>query len=228
MLVNKSITKRRKPDYELKAKVIENGCAMHQRKFSLASWKYYQALIDMEINGDITDLESREIILDNAREVLNNYSFEELEEAYRVNHASYARVKRLNDRVLTMLNNSNCIFLTLTFRDDVLANTSEETRRRYITRFLKEQCQCYVANIDFGRKNEREHYHAIVIPKNDNIDGAFYRENYGSIDFERIRNKKNENDFVSTSKRLAKYVAKLVNHAIKETVRQNRVIYSRN
>lgn len=227
-MVKVSHSKRRKPDYDLKAKVIDNGCVTFQRKFSLASWKYYQALIELELNGDITDLDARAITLERFRNELDQFSFEEIQEAIRVNNASYHRVKRLSDKVLTMLNQENCIFLTLTFRDDVLANTSEETRRRYIARFLKEQCQCYVANIDFGKQNEREHYHAVVVPKNDKIDGAFYLEHYGNIDFERVRNRKNENDYQATSKRLAKYVAKLVNHAIKETVRQNRVIYSRN
>jgi hypothetical protein len=125
-----------------------------------------------------------------------------------------------------MLNIPNCIFLTLTFRDDVLANTSEETRKKYIQRFLKEQCSLYIANIDYGTKKGREHYHAVVIPKYNQIDGSFYRTNYGSIDFERVRNKGGV-DTEATSKRLAKYVSKLVNHAIKETTRKCQVIYSR-
>lgn len=219
------IKKRRQPNYELKARVIQNGCVASQRKKSLASWKHYQAINEAIETGDITELEKRERALERASCDLEIYSQEEIEEAERVNNAGYHRVKRLHDRVLTMLNNSNCIFLTLTFSSDTLANTSEETRRRYITRFLKEQCINYVANIDYGKKNEREHYHAVVIPKSDKIDGSLY--SLGNIDFERVRNKKNDTN-EATSKRLAKYVNKLTNHAIKETVRQSRVIYSRN
>lgn len=225
--MNKNLSfKKLQPNYELKARVIENGCANLQKKLSLASWKYNQALSEFKINGDLTCLEKASEIYDKLHSQLENYSFEDLEESKKVNNAGYHRVKRLSDRVLTMLKEENCIFLTLTFRNDVLANTSSETRAKYIKRFLKEQCSSYVANIDFGRKNEREHYHAVVVPKGENIDGAFYRKNYGSIDFERVRNKKSDNN-EDTSKRLAKYVNKLTNHAIKETVRQNRVIYSR-
>lgn len=219
---------RQKPNYDLKAKVIENGCSKVHKKFSLANWKLSQAIALANETGDITNLEKSQKIYDMAVARLEEYNPLEIEEAIKVNNASFHRVKRLKDRVLTMLNTENCIFLTLTFRNDVLANTSQETRAKYIKRFLKEQCQCYVANIDYGRKNEREHYHAVVIPKNDNIDGAFYRKNYGSIDFERVRVHSGETDYENTSKRLSKYVSKLVNHAIKETVRQNRVIYSKN
>lgn len=221
-------SKKRKPDYELKAKVLENGCVKLQRKLSLASFKKYQAICNFEETGEITEaLETNEILIESYLEELEQYTQEEIQEAERVNNASYHRVKRLKDRVLTMLKDTNCIFLTLTFRDDVLANTSEETRKKYIKRFLKEQCSCYIANIDYGSKNGREHYHAVVIPINDQIDGSFYFEHYGSIDFERIRNKGSD-DNEATSKRLAKYVAKLTNHAIKATTQQCRVIYSRN
>lgn len=224
---NLTIRKRVQPNYELKAKVIENGCARVSRKLSLAKWKRYQAICLYEETGEITEaLERNEILIESYSNELEQYTQEEIKEAERVNDASYHRVKRLSDRVYAMLEDNNCIFLTLTFRDDVLANTSEETRRRYITRYLKEQCICYVANIDYGCKNEREHYHAVVIPKGDKIDGAFYRENYGSIDMKRVRNKKSD-DNEATSKRLAKYVAKLTNHAIKHTTRKNRIIYSR-
>ena len=225
MLVRPLIRTRTQPNYELKAKVIENGCARIQRKLSLAKWKRYQAICLYEETGEISEaLEKNELLIESYSTDLENYSFEEIKEAERVNNASYHRVKRLSDRVYDMINNSNAIFLTLTFRDDVLANTSEETRKKYIQRFLKESCISYVANIDYGAKNNREHYHAVVIPKGDRIDSALYL--YGSIDMKRVRNKKSD-DNEATSKRLAKYVAKLTNHAIKHTTRKNRIIYSR-
>lgn len=220
-----TIRQRTQPNYKLKAKVIENGCARIQRKLSLAKWKRYQAICLYEETGEITDaLENNEILIESYSNELEQYTQEEIKEAERVNNSNYHRVKRLSDRVYAMLQDNNCIFLTLTFRDDVLANTSEETRKKYIQRYLKEQCICYVANIDYGAKNDREHYHAVVIPKSDKVDGSLYC--YGAIDMKRVRNKKSD-DNEATSKRLAKYVAKLTNHAIKHTVRQNRIIYSR-
>ena len=108
---------------------------------------------------------------------------------------------------------------------------SKETRKQKITRFLKKTCKSYIANIDYGAKNEREHYHALVVPISENIDNKTYKEMFynSAINFERIviSDKKNH-DIESTSKKVSKYVSKLTNHAIKETTQQNRIIYSKN
>ena len=95
----------------------------------------------------------------------------------------------------------------------------KETRRKYVSRCLKKYNTLYVANIDFGKKNGREHYHAVIsIDKVDNKDWL-----YGDIDFKRVRNKNIEED----KKRLSKYIAKLSNHAIKETTKRCCLLYSR-
>ena len=140
------------------------------------------------------------------------------QEAHKINQASYKRRNRLKNRIFKWLNEYTCIFVTLTFTDKVLRATTEETRRRYVTRALKQMSNKYVANIDYGKKNEREHYHAIVV--SESIDRTIWSE-YGAINFERIKQS-------SDSIKLAKYVVKLTNHAIKETTRQNRTIYSKN
>lgn len=233
-----------KANYELKAQVIGNGCAKIQRKFMLSDWKKRQ----LEEKIDKLELEQEKLGIDNSdllndlekqynkiqsfytmyNDKLKDYSSKEIKEAEKVNYASYKRTKRLKDKIYDMLKNKNAIFLTLTFKDSVLNSTTESTRKDYVRKFLKSQCSCYVANIDYGKKNEREHYHALVIPLNDIIDGTSYREKCGSIDFERVWHKKNENDFEKSAVRIAKYVNKLTNHAIKETTKQSRIIYSRN
>ena len=38
----------KKPNYELKAQVIGNGCAKIQRKLSLTEWKYQQLFLSLE------------------------------------------------------------------------------------------------------------------------------------------------------------------------------------
>lgn len=113
------------------------------------------------------------------RKLNKEYDKELLEEGVRVNNADYRRKNRLEHKIADMLEQSeNCVFLTLTFTDNVLNNTSEETRKKYVRRFLKEQSTCYIANIDYGTKNEREHYHALVINK---VNNKAWK--YGSIDF---------------------------------------------
>ena len=139
---------------------------------------------------------------------------------HSMNNNRYKRVQYLRAKVTDIVLNGKAIFLTLTFTDDVLASTSVETRRKYVRRFLKEQCSQYCANIDFGSKNGREHYHAIISALNSSVD--LFKWQYGAINAQRIRTTEND------CKKTCKYIAKLTCHAIKETTgHAYRIIYSR-
>lgn len=134
-----------------------------------------------------------------------------------LNKARYKRSNRLEGYIEKMLKYGQCSFLTLTFKDDVLQATSEATRRQYVSRFLSMFSPYYIANIDYGGKNGREHYHAIIMHKK-SIDLSIWRDKYGSINIEPIH--------VKNADCLSKYMTKLTNHAIKDTGRSKRVIYS--
>ena len=89
-----------------------------------------------------------------------------------------------------------------------------ETRRRYVRHFLDDY-GAYVANIDFGAKNGREHYHAIL--QCSSVDCSLWR--YGNLDFKRV--------LTPNSQAISKYISKLTNHALKETTKGFNIIYSR-
>lgn len=239
-----------KANYQLKKQVLENGCCNSLKKQSLSQWKINQLkneydfmLNGLMLFGEIENIKYNDLIETQAKieksqefymkasEDLKQYSKEEIEEATKVNNASYKRQNRLQKKALELIQTNSAIFLSLTFSDKVFTEMSKETRKKNITRFLKKTCKSYIANIDFGGKNGREHYHALVVPINDKIDQAVYRKMFydSTIDFERviISSKKNS-DIESTSKKVSKYVSKLTNHAIKETTQQNRIIYSKN
>ena len=130
----------------------------------------------------------------------------EWNEARKINFAYYSRVKRLKKKIAKMLESGNCIFLTFTFTDKVLEITNADTRRRKVRRYLSSYNCDYVANIDFGAKNGREHYHALI--QCDKVDyNAF---DYGALNGERVRS-------TNYFEKLAKYISKLTNHAIKDT-----------
>lgn len=135
---------------------------------------------------------------------------------YNLSNAYYQRIKRLNKRISQMLE-FDCLFLTITFTDNTLNSTTIETRRKYVRRWLEKNCVCYVANIDFGKTNHREHYHAVVLPY-DKLDYTSFGK--GAVNGQKIRS-------VEDYKALSKYVAKLTNHAIKETTKNHKIIYSR-
>lgn len=135
--------------------------------------------------------------------------------ACRLVESRYSRCKRASKKIENILKSGCACFITLTFTNEVLSSTSQETRRRYVARFLKEECKGgYVANIDYSPK-EREHYHAVI---DNRID--LKKWCYGFSYAEQVR--LHDGCII----RLAKYVNKLTSHAFK-TTEQVRLIYSR-
>lgn len=160
-------------------------------------------------------------------EFYNKYQIEEAEKdnlglEFRLYMANNKRKERIKARITKMVETNKALFLTLTFSDKMFnRKTTSETRRRYIARFLKEQCSEYLANIDFGSTNGREHYHAVVVPKG-LIDFNRYRDLFDSnINSKKIR--VNEDSI----KNVGVYINKLTNHALKENGEYKRLIYSR-
>lgn len=156
--------------------------------------------------------------------------------AFSFLQSKYKKNERIKARVGDYINSQNCVFLTFTFRDDVLEKTTEETRRRYIARVLKKQCPQYVANIDFGNGGElreytdnegvirettaREHYHALaVLPEGvKRFDMSLWP--YGFSLVKRVPAK----DYL----KVRNYVTKLTAHALKDyRQKPRRLIYSR-
>ena len=110
------------------------------------------------------------------------------------------------------------VFGTLTFNDKTLSNTSERTRTRYVTKFLSDNTFHYIANIDFGEKNNREHYHFIAMVKN-NIDMSKW--SYGGNKIKNVPLSKKD------VKSVKNYLLKLNNHSYKESTKQKRIIRDR-
>lgn len=192
-------------DYEYKSLVLRSGFCELRRKVDFA---FYLERYHLENNFSIPYEEAYSIFAQYGELM-------EWGEAGKINKAFYERVKRLKKRVAELIS-SPSVFLSLTFTDAVLASTSAQTRRKYVTRYLKANYPNYIANIDFGKTNGREHYHALI--QGDNV---CYKDwhCYGAIKGERV--------VVENVTALAKYVSKLTNHAIKETTKRSAVIYSR-
>lgn len=142
---------------------------------------------------------------------------------FRLYKSNERRKQRIKDRITRMLETKKALFLTLTFSDKLFdRDITPETRRTYIRRFLKEQCEEYLANIDFGSQNGREHYHAVVVPKT-TIDFKRYKDIFDSnINARHIRIDE------TSIKLVGRYINKLTNHALKENGYYQRLIFSRN
>ena len=174
-------------------------------------------------NGCFVDMRTGEI---NSRVGFNRFAAKKanLGFEYSIWESNKARKLRLSKRVSKIVLSKKAQFLTLTFAPSYFERVpNAETRRTYIRRFLKEQCSDYVANIDFGEDNGREHYHAIVIPKNEFIDYQPYCDTFekSRIYAEHVKVNGKSVDNIS------KYINKLTNHALKENGQYKRLIYSR-
>ena len=201
-----------KPNYKFKASVISQGFCQIEKDIS----KSFYADYVLNRYGEIVKRKYTKETAEKVRSFHLSNNPAEYREAEKINHASYERVKRLRKRLFRFVEGGECCFLTLTFNDDILSKTTEKTRRTYIARFLKSFKVPYVANIDFGKKNHREHYHAVLKVKR--IDMKTY--DYGYIFAETVHQ---TTDYI----KLSKYVAKLTNHAIKQTTKRNAILYSR-
>lgn len=213
---------QRRIDYAFKSKILNehSDLLVKQKRASLYQYSLNRLYEDGVILYALrSDKEGFMPYNDLYTYCAQNGLLNELKECMKINHAEYERTKRLKNRIATMLL-SGCCFITLTFNDDTLLNTSEKQRRVAVSRYLKEYGCMYVANIDYGAKNKREHYHALI--NCDKIDFTNWRK-YGNINAERVKNKDIESDKI----KLSKYIAKLSNHAIKETTKRSCLIYSR-
>lgn len=195
-----------KPNYQAKAKAIASKVDKKIGRIDRGNY-----LLANEGIVPSSDLEWDYI------DLVFQYGYDLIKEGRRINQASYKRSERLSNRIRLYLEKGECIWLTLTFREDVLNSTSIETRRKYVQRFLKTQSDYYLANIDFGKNTQREHYHAVVVSSH--IEAKKW--DYGFTWTERIHVCKD------SDLKLAKYVSKLTNHAIKETTKRQCYIYSR-
>lgn len=201
---------------KLKAQVIEYGLVQVVNKMNKAFYK--QSLRETmpfpeAIKDSKYDMPFNEAIETYDSLTSSDDGWAMLQEANRVIHANNARKNRVKKRIDALLQKP-CVFLTFTFSDKYLHSTSTETRRRYVRHFLDDY-GAYVANIDFGSKNGREHYHAIL--QCSSVDCSLWR--YGNLDVKRV--------LKPNSQAISKYISKLTNHALKETTKGFNIIYSR-
>lgn len=108
------------------------------------------------------------------------------------------------------------LFMTFTFDEKHINNTIKNDIRNIKEYFKKQDYIDYLFNIDYGKKYNRKHYHAIAI-FNKKIDSSQWKQ--GNLDFVKIKINSNENA-------LTQYILKLEQHCYKTTTNE-KVIYAR-
>lgn len=193
---------------ELKKQLLTNDLDKI-KLFDKAHKLQYIGLKNLRETGDTYNLELSE-------QVLATFTEQEAEACYQLNHAKYARKVRLQDYIELLLNKFDKVyFLTLTFSDKYI-NSSDETKRKYVTRALKNLTPYYIANVDYGKEFGRLHYHAITTQP---LTQDFWK--YGFINCQEIRNT------ATDAEKVAKYCVKFSNHALKDTNKTKKCLYSK-
>lgn len=154
----------------------------------------------------------------------DNLSEEEFVECCKIYNNNHKRRYNGMNYITKMLfikyylkNKPKLVFITLTFNDKDL-QASEDTRRQRVRRFLNKNCIHYQANIDFGDKNGREHYHAYAL-----IDNKIDLKSWG-------RDIKVQTIGITPKdvKSAKNYVLKINNHSYKDSTRLKSIIRDRN
>lgn len=110
------------------------------------------------------------------------------------------------------------VFLSLTFDDNQLEKGFDSCRK-FITSWLADHCDDYMANDDYGDDTNRLHFHAIAILKNNSYDlqktyiDKFQVQHYKLLNYPYI----SDVSMVirSDTDRVTKYFNKIANHAFK-------------
>lgn len=183
----------------------------------------------IEIDSDTGEIfiynEYPQLIKDWENANKNNPYFDCSKRLFKSIHDRLARIRK---KVFHIIESNQAYFLTLTFSNEVLANTTPEERREKVSRFLKKHSSYYVANIDFGSEreyvdknsvkiaNKREHYHAI-------INRPIFRNQWPLGESHCMRIYNTRLDLIRTTK----YIAKLSLESLKANRKMISIIYSK-
>lgn len=179
-----------------------------------------------------------------AKEYGISLSLKELESYIQLNDSKRQKGYKLLERLDWYTNqyeqDYKLVFATFTFNDEAL-KLNKKYRKELITRALHKNPNIvdYIGNIDFGSKNEREHYHYILIispkfkPKTkmrtikskktrsyvsvENLDIDYPK---GFTTYELVGNDREDRE------KIKNYITKLTMHALKVDI-GNKLIYRR-
>lgn len=217
---------------ELKKTIIENGKDKEYRKIRFQAFKENNFFIDT------FDDETGELIRKENDTIFKDFSNDELKACEELRRAKKEQEKKLRDWFDYYINKRkgfSIFFGTYTYDDKKFKGTPTTLKRQIIKKMNSDDnIVDYVINIDYGKKNERTHFHTLeirytnslkpndyesVVRKTDKgyISGfklrttllSEYENKYGWYDMELA------NTDIKDKFKLAHYISKLVNHSIK-------------
>lgn len=153
----------------------------------------------------------------------NGIEYEKNEEYERILSARYMKVSRIKKRIVYLLcRHKYNYFCTFTFDNNNILKC-DRTKRDMIKKALYDFDNNikFILNIDYGKKTEREHYHAIV-----STNCACNLDMFLHLRYENFCLAKKITINQLGVKKLSKYINKLSNHATKESTKRSRLYYN--
>lgn len=140
-----------------------------------------------------------------------------------------------NTEIIQKLTNAKMVFGTITLNDDFI-NSSYETQKKRLQRYLKKHFFYVLKNADYGGKNDRLHYHFIGLTfdnfVNTNVKSKKGRDMYNLVDDDWKYGFPPDFEIIpydmKDKKRLSNYIVKLNNHSNKITVHHTRLSILKN
>ena len=157
----------------------------------------------------------RKIAFKNGEILEKNIEFE------RILSARYMKVSRLKKKIIYLMARHKYIyFCTFTF-DDYYIKRSERTQKDLIKSSLYsfDSKIKFVLNVDYGKKNERLHYHGIIA-----TDVSSDLREHLKIFYPCMSSCDSVPILSDDIKRLSKYINKLTNHALKDSTKSRRLL----
>lgn len=140
--------------------------------------------------------------------------------------------QRLTKKIYGWLTKYKPLFITLTFNDETLKGTTAEQRERLAIQYLKSETALYIANRDYGSKNSREHYHALIIASTLSYEETpahlrRYRATLNAEPWKKYGLVKIDTTGAKYNAPMKTQAQNLAQHFKKESAKGERVIYSR-
>lgn len=205
--------------YNDKVKVLK---ANNKLIYSIDKLSFYKSLNSYECFSDVLTESDFKAVLRHKRNRAN-------------------RRRRANKKIakINYLQKPTIVFGTCTFNDEQFFKKngkpiSEERRTRKVNEWIKSHFDYSVVNIDYGKKNEREHHHFVgVLKKGEQLQRIKAKSKTGFAMYE-LENKDYELGFEPTlelveydpydyqMKRLSNYLLKITSHENKDSTKNRR------
>lgn len=141
----------------------------------------------------------------------------------KIINARYCKISRIKKRLLYMFTHRKYIyFVTFTFDNETITKC-DRTKLDSIKNSLKSFSSdiLIIMNRDFGKRNDREHFHCLVGTDNNSDILQHICSCYKSrFNVERVSRETKD------LKKLSKYINKLTNHCVKDTTHRFRMYYN--